>query len=171
MIDEYSSDSTLEATEPLSLLGKADHPPVVLTVTSGRRRKKKKHAANPWYCGDCGARLAPDSTRGCCQHRDWRFGQIMPAELLPPLEWEELEDEEQFLVTGLICFPSGEAREMELVERLQWSSERLYAVAAPRMRQAAEFACCIYAGDTFRLTDQARDAFAAHTQRRQIRRP
>jgi hypothetical protein len=167
MIDEYSFDSGLEATEPLSL---RDSGPSRSTGDEARRQRKRTKEHRPWYCGDCGARLAPDSTRGCCRHRDWRFGQIMPAEVLPPLEWEELEEEEQCLVTGLMSFPDGEAWEAELVERLQWSSARLYAVAAPRMRQAAEFACCIYADDTFRLTEQARDAFTAHTQRRLIRR-
>jgi hypothetical protein len=165
MIDEWSDEITFEPSEPP--LPAPDQEP------TGKRRpglqnrtSRRQEEIPPLYCGDCGAALPPASTRGCCVNRDWRFDLRMPAEVIRALDWDELEGEEQALVVALMNFPDREAREAELLERLQWTSERLYEVAAPRTRQAADFACCLYSQETFRLTDQGRDAFLIRFERK-----
>ena len=159
MIDDCAAEMTLEADEPWS---PSPDPPVEERPPRSRPQGGRRESGmTPLYCGDCGTTLPPDSTRGCCVNRDFRFDQMMPAEVMGALEWGELDGDEQALVVALINFPGGEAREAELRERLNWTCERLYAVAAPRARQAAEFSCCIYVQETFRLTDQGRDAFLA----------
>jgi hypothetical protein len=114
------------------------------------------------YCGDCGALLGSAGEQGCCVHADLATGQLVPAGLLPPLQWGDLEAEEQALVIGLLTFAETEVAEAELLERLDWTSELLHELVAPAGARAAEIACCVRVRERLRLTDHARDAFCAH---------
>jgi hypothetical protein len=113
------------------------------------------------YCGDCGARLAPASTEGCCVNADRQSGAPARAGVLSPLQWDDLDSEEQALVMALLTFTEAEVAEEALLERLDWTSELLHELVAPAGGGAAEIACCIRVRTCYRLTDQARDAFCA----------
>jgi len=114
------------------------------------------------YCGDCGALLASASQQGCCVHVDRETGELAPAGLLAPLQWDDLEAEEQALVIGLLTFAETDVAEAELLERLDWTSELLHELVAPLGARAAEIACCVRVRERLRLTEHARDAFCAH---------